>query len=347
MERAAQPRSAPHFFSPERAATCRRIAVFRALQLGDLLCSVPALRALRLAAPRAEIALIGLPWAEGFVSRFSRYIDRFFAFPGFPGLPERDVRTREVPRFIARMQSQRFDLALQLHGDGRITNPLVALFNARATAGFFSPTGYCPDPALFLPYPEDKPEPERLLTLSRFLGAPAAGRALEFPVLPEDRAALATLPEAEALRPGEYVCVHAGAREHARRWPARHFTAVADALAQQGLTVVLTGAREETSLTRRIARAMHAPCIDLCGRTSLGTLAALLETARLLVCNDTGVSHLAAALGTPSLVVFTASDPRRWAPAARARHRILWRPAARAAAHAALHLIETEVAHAA
>src|SRR4051794_29268472 len=92
----------------------RRIAIFRALQLGDLLCTVPALRALRAALPRAEIVLIGLPWAESFISRFDRYLDRFIEFPGYPGLPERPPRVDRIPAFLEAVRREQFDLALQM-----------------------------------------------------------------------------------------------------------------------------------------------------------------------------------------------------------------------------------------
>jgi ADP-heptose:LPS heptosyltransferase len=128
--------------------------------------------------------------------------------------------------------------------------------------------------------------------------------------------------------PAPYACVHPGSAWASRRWPAERFAAVADGLAARGLAVVLTGGAEEGPLTAAVARAMRAPARDLAGRTTLGTLAALVAGATLLVCNDTGVSHVAVAVGTPSVVVVTGSDPARWAPLDRERHPVVRVPVA-------------------
>src|SRR5258705_8512717 len=127
-----------------------RIAVFRALQLGDLLCIVPALRALRAGHPRAHMALVGLPWARGFAARFHSYLDEFIEFPGFPYMPERECEPARVRAFLRGMEKRRFDLVLQMHGDGRFTNPLVSLMGAAAMAGFYGPGRFCPDAGRFL-----------------------------------------------------------------------------------------------------------------------------------------------------------------------------------------------------
>jgi ADP-heptose:LPS heptosyltransferase len=101
---------------------------------------------------------------------------------------------------------------------------------------------------------------------------------------------------------------------------------VADQLATQGLRIILTGTAEEADLTRAVSSAMSAPVIDLAGRTSLAALTALLDGARLLVCNDTGVSHLTAALRLPSVVVFHhLSELQGWSPRNRQLHRVLCR----------------------
>jgi len=121
----------------------------------------------------------------------------------------------------------------------------------------------------------------------------------------------------------DYVCLHPGASLATKRWSVQQFAQVGDSLAARGLPVVLTGNAAERELTQAVAGAMQAPSYNLAGCTSLPALAALLVCCRLLVCNDTGVSHLAAALQVPSVVLFSNSDPQRWAPLDRQRHRVI------------------------
>lgn len=299
-----------------------RIAVFRALMLGDLLCAVPALRALRHAFPAARITLVGLPWARAWAERLS-CVDDFIDFPGAPGLPEVECDVRRLPAFFDEVQSRRFDLALQLHGSGAIVNPLVVSFGARHTAGFANAAAWVPpsDKALFAPWPDSGHEIERLLALTAHLGLARQGLALEFPVNDADRAELRqTWPEC-AVTP--YVCVHAGSQLPSRRWDLRRFAAVADAIARRGRTVVLTGSASEAALVAELQSHMQEPAVNLCGRTSLWTLGALVEGAEAVVCNDTGLSHIATALQRPSVVIACGSDTRRWAPLDAKRHRVL------------------------
>src|SRR4051795_13433215 len=115
----------------------KRILVVRALKLGDLLCTVPALRALRVAHPFAEIRLVGLPWSSEFVQRFDTYLDGLFVLPGFPGFPEAPFDAQAFVRFLAQVHEWAPDLVLQLHGSGGLSNPLAMLLGARSTAGFY------------------------------------------------------------------------------------------------------------------------------------------------------------------------------------------------------------------
>lgn len=312
-------------FLGEHAPT-ERIAILRALPgLGDMLCLVPALRALRAARPQAHVTLIGLPSVRWFMARFGMYVDGLIPFPGWPGLVEQPVEPRRTAAFLTAVQNIGFDLALQMHGSGGITNPLVMLLGARRAAGFYEPGQYCPDPQTFIPVPAHTPEPIHHLRLLERLGIPSQGVELEFPISAAEREEAARIMAAHGLRPGEYVCVHPGSSAPARRWPLERFAVVADALVERGLRVVLTGSEAEAALTRAIAGDMRRPSLDLAGQTSLGGLAALMEAARLQVANDTGVSHLAAAVRLPSVLI-SFSDPARWAPIDRRIHRPLTDP---------------------
>lgn len=290
-----------------------RVAVLRALPgLGDLVCAVPALRALRRARPDVEVTYIGLPETEPLVRRYGAYVDRFLAFPGFPGLPERTPDLAAIPDFLRDAQARRWDLAIQLHGSGTFTNTFVELLGARRTAGHVPPGTTPPDRSTYLPWNEHASEVRRSLRLMAHLGWPSDDERLEFTI-----AAGTPRP---ALAPG-YVVVHPGASAAVRRWTPAGFAEVANALARRGERIVLTGSGDEAARNRELAELLDVPPVDLTGRTSLDELGLVLRHARLLIANDTGVSHLAVALDVPSVVVFTGSDRERWAPLDVRRHR--------------------------
>jgi len=305
-----------------------RILVVRSLPgIGDLLCSVPALRSLRAAFPFAQITWLGLPGTEWFGRRFAHLIDEWLPFAGFPGIPEGWQTPQATVAFLQRVQAQAYDLTLQIHGSGIVINPFLTLLGGKQSAGFYLPGQYCPDPDYFLPYPQHLSEVDRLLSLMRFLGIPEQSAHLEFPINDVEYQAGLQLLDAHSLEPGRYVCLHAGASSRDRRWSLSEFAQVARQLSARGFRVVLTGTAAEHPLaTQLIALLRSCPAssrVNLVGRTSLGGLAVLLRHSALLVCNDTGISHLAAALKTPSVVVFTNSEVRRWAPLDTTRHRAI------------------------
>lgn len=316
----------PHYQSFHTSP--QTIAIVRSLPgLGDLLCCIPALRALRTAYPEAQISLIGLPWVQNLIKRFPQYIDQWLEFPGFPGIPEVTFIPSKTLAFLNLVQSLELDLAIQMHGNGSVMNSFVALLGAKQSAGCFSVGHYCPDSTYFMPYPNHLPEVWRNLQLLEFLGIPLQGTHLEFPIWEADWQELETIAVGHTLRLDQYVCIHPGASVNTRRWSCTHFAAVADALAAQGWQIVLTGTAAEAELAKTVVAGMRFPAVDLTGQTSLGALAALLKRSRLLICNDTGVSHLAAALQVNSVVIFSNSDPQRWAPLDRHRHRVVQMPA--------------------
>lgn len=314
----------------------KKIVIFRALQLGDLLCAIPAIRLLRQTFPEAKITLVGLPWAQQLVTRFPHYFDELIVFPGFPGLPEQPLNVQQTLAFLQHTAAQQFDLALQMQGNGSIVNPMVTLFNAKHTAGFYRTEDYYPG-NLFIKYPNTPHEIERHLLLVQHVCAallhehPNATTTantkespnnnpsfsvdqtqLEFPITQADKEELAQLQL--AILPRKYVCIHPGSRGAWRQWPTEYFASLANTCAAAGFQVVLTGTTAEAALTQAVKQHMKYPAIDATGLTSLGAIGALLQNAFLLIANCTGVSHIAAALDTPSVIVSMDGEPNRWAP---------------------------------
>jgi len=298
----------------------KKIAVFRALQLGDMLCAIPALRALHHAYPEAEITLLGLPWAQSLVDRFRDYIHSFKHFPGYPGLPEQQLSPKAFVTFLEDVHSEEYDLILQMQGNGSIVNPMVALFGGKYSAGFYLENDYCPDKNLFLTYPTGIHEIERHLALMNHLGIESQGTSLEFPLYKKDYDALEAL---NLSLQKKYVCVHPGSRGTWRQWPPKYFAELANYCSQQNLEIVLTGTNDELHIIDEVKKYLVKEPVVAAGRTSIGAAGVLIKNATLLISNCTGVSHIAAAFETPSIVISMDGEPQRWAPLNSKLHRTI------------------------
>lgn len=298
----------------------KKIAIFRALQLGDMLCIIPAMRALRYAYPTAHITLIGMPWAQSFTERFSSYFDAFEHFPGFPGLPEQPFDAAETVKYLSGVQG-RYDLLLQMQGNGTVINPMMELFGAARTGGFYTPNDFVADTQTFLAYPDYGPEPQRHVLLMQHLGIPEKGLELEFPITAQDEEDFAALQL--PLQKGKYVCIHPGSRGAWRQWPTEHFAAMADYCAEQGYQPVITGTAPEMPIVEEVIGKMKHQAINTAGKTNLGAMGVLIKNSRLLISNCTGVSHMASAFETPSVVISMDGEPERWGPVNKQRHRTI------------------------
>lgn len=295
----------------------RRVAIVRLrVGLGDLICSLPAWRALRRARPDLRITVITWPEMGPLLERMGEFVDELLPFPGHPGIPERPSDADGWPAFVAAARDREFDLAVQAYGDRAAANTVTSALGAPRIGGF-APTGWHPDrdPALHLPYPREVHEVWRHLRLVEHLGVPlpADADALEFMVWPGERRAFTRTARNRGLHPGRYAVLHPGASAPTRCWPADRFALVGDTLVVRGLRVVLGGSGEERELTARVRRSMRAPAVDLAGETTTGQYALLLADAAVLVGNDTGAAHLAAAAGGRTVTTFLSGDPVRWA----------------------------------
>ncbi len=286
---------------PRLVPDVRRIAVLRANALGDLIFALPALDALRAAYPEAEIVLLARPWHRAFLEGRPGPVNRVIPLPegippdGAPPLPPDEER-----RFLADLAAEGWDLALQLHGGGRHSNPVVAALGARVTAGCRTPDAPGLDREIRYVYFQS--EVLRLLEVVELVGAVPVALDPRIEVTDADReVAAAAVPE---LVGQPFAVLHPGASDPRRRWSAERFAAVGNALVERGLAVAVTGTRDEAELTAAVARGVAGTACDLGGRLELPALLGLLQRAAVVVSNDTGPLHLAAAAGTPTVGIF-------------------------------------------
>jgi ADP-heptose:LPS heptosyltransferase len=302
-----------------------RIALVRLRTgLGDLLASVPALRALRAARPDAHVTLVTYPEMAEVVARQEKYVDELLPFPGHPDIPDRPAPDPVmVETFFGRCRERRFDVAVQMYGALPAANAVTKAIGATVTAGFVTPGAWPADLATHLPYPAHAHEVDRHLRLMTFLGIPPASGALEFPLNDTDRRQAEGVLDEFRLRKKRFAVLHPGATAPSRRWPVDRFAAVGDGLVRRGFAVAVTGVPAERELVDAVRGSMREPSADLCGRTDLGGLAAIIALAAVVVSGDTGVVQLAVAAQTPSATVYLAGSAARWRGPDPQRNRVI------------------------
>lgn len=309
-----------------------RIAVLRANAIGDFIFTLPALDALRAGYPQAEIVLLGQPWHAGFLAGRPSPIDRVAVVPPIPGVAEYDVPLSELrdaratERFIAEVIAEQFDLALQVHGGGRYSNPFIRQLGARICIGLKTPDAEPLD--RWTPYIYYQTEIVRYLEVVALAGCPPVTLEPRLSVVEADLAAAErVLASGTGGRTWPLVVIHPGAGDSRRRWPPEKFAAVADRLVEDGARVCLSGVERERDVVAGVIGAMRRPVENLCGRLSLQALAGLLSRCSLAISNDSGPLHLAAAVGAPTVGIYWCGNVINAAPLTRARHRpaLSWR----------------------
>lgn len=272
------------------------LVVLRALGLGDFLTAVPALRALARAFPHHR-RLLAMPAALAPLARLAGAVDEVI-----DAAPLAPLALAAAP-----------EVAVNLHGRGPRSHRVLLATRPRRLLAFAHPD--IPETAGAPAWRDDEHEVSRWCRLLVEHGIAADPSHLDLV-----RPAVRVEPWLRGA-----TLLHPGAAAPARRWPADRWARVALAEVRAGRRVVVTGSAREAPLARLVARRAGLGGDAVRAGLPLLDLAALVTAAGRVVVGDTGVAHLATALGTPSLVLFGPSSPKAWGPPPeRRQHRVLW-----------------------
>lgn len=275
--------------------------------IGDAVMATPALGAIRKRFPAAHIAIVANPLVA----------ELFATHPDCNQVIRFDKRTAHQGvggfwRFCRALRGERFDLAVLLQ------NAFEAAVMA-VLAGIPRRAGYCTDGRGLLltsgvPAVDKKHglhHVDYYLQMLRYLGIDSDDRCLRLALTADEESGAA-----ERLGPGDWIAINPGASYGAaKRWIPERFAAVAEGLAAEfGGRIVLTGGPGELDIGRDIEHSMHVAPVNLIGRTSVRELMAVLAHCRLVVTNDSGPMHIAAAFGVPLVAVFGPTDHTTTSP---------------------------------
>jgi len=298
-----------------------RILVYRIGNIGDILVTLPALAAIRARFPNAHITLLtspgrpAAPGAEHILPTGEWYDELLVYFT-------QDVRSwKGRAHFLRRLRRGRFDLFIELPNQQskpreEVRNMLVArLAGCRHAVGFA-----VSQQALFLRQQTLWSQVREAERIYRAVAEPLSLRPYQDVSLPVSQVHQGEIREL-LLRRGvaesePFVVMHAGAKRQTNQWPTERYARVADEIiGRWQVRLILTGSQSEIPLIDDIVKRMREKPIVLCGEVDLPQMSALLKRSCMYLGNDTGPMHVAAAVGTPTVSIFSARDfERRWYP---------------------------------
>ncbi|WOH18844.1 glycosyltransferase family 9 protein [Paenarthrobacter sp. GOM3] len=318
----------------EKFGGVKRIAVLRGGGLGDLIYTYPALHALKVAYPDATITLLGTPVHAAVAEATTGPVDDVVMLPVARGVHDgprngerfdddaEDVAAQQ--EFFEAMRAEAFDLAVQMHGGGRFSNPFLLKLGARHTVGTRTKDALPLERNLDYVYYQN--EPDRWLEVAGLAGAPTV---MSPPLRPraDHRQDVAGLRDQTR---NSLVVIHPGATDPRRRWPASNFAEAAASLAAEGAQVLVVGDRSEKALAQEVAElaVRQLPATDrqavrsVAGELDIGELAALLAEATVMLASDSGPRHLAQAVGTATVGIYWVGNAFNAAPRGRSLHRV-------------------------
>ncbi len=303
-----------------RPSDPRRICVYRTGFIGDTVVALPAMHAIRTAYPRAHLTLLTSP-VEGKFPGANELLANSELFDQVRVYFKSDVTGfRNRLALLRNLRRENFDIWIDLPQElagpfGQLRNLLAARLTGVRWGfgwGFVTTIKLWVRPqSEFLKFPN---EVDKLLGIVREAGIPVA-KKVKFPInlgLEERNSVDRLLGKVEA---GDLIAVAPGAKRSLSLWPVERFVTVGRHLRSRGFRVVVLGGSADASVCEAVAEGIGKETINLTGRTSLKESCEVLNRCSLLICNDSGVQHLAAAVGTPCVSIFSAHDmPGKWHP---------------------------------
>ncbi len=302
------------------------ILVLRYRFIGDTILTVPFLRNLRRAFPGARIDLMVAPYSSDAL-RGIPYVDEMIVYD--PPTIHADSRGRHrtflsKARFVADLRARRYDKAYVLKRS--FSSAAIAfLSGARERIGFDTEgRGFLLTRRV--PYRHDRHEVLNFLDVLRADRVPVVDDHLEAWISREEAAAAGAFLAGKGVAEGDrIVAVHPFCANPARAWHEDGFVATANALQERfGVRILLLGGTRDREMAARIAGRIRPAPVTAVGDTDLRQSMALLSKCALLICNDSGIMHLSAALDLPLIALFGPQSPVKFGPWGK-RCRVLYR----------------------